>query len=443
MSEAVKVSYLKQASRDYVNGLLSLITCSRELKLIYLLTILDTICFLATTVVLGSFLTKEMGLSDPVAGTIYGMFLAARAIFMLFIGFLSDSIGVRRSLALGFLSLAIGALMLSFSLSPWLIYPGMLVVALGFSFVLPILAASVRIYSTKKIHRFAFSWYYVVMNIGALIGSVVLEKLKSTFTDTIVINLYVFSVSIKPMQMLFLVAAFVACISILIILLFVRERSSISRTKKKMPLKIMKDIGSDKLFWLFILFLFILVLVEMIFEYYYSVFPAYTSRIGLETEVNKLSLLNPLIIIFLVPVITAFTNRLRGYYVVVAGAFIIAGSVFFMGFGESLMLIALFTVAISVGEAVFYPRLYDYTAEVAPPGQLVSYMALSKIPLFFGRILTGPTTGILLYSLCPEQGDRNSELMWIIIGMSVLIAPVVLILGTKKLDVEMRRKRFV
>ncbi|MFH1729160.1 MAG: hypothetical protein ABIA04_12165 [Pseudomonadota bacterium] len=53
----------------------------------------------------------------------------------------------------------------------------------------------------------------------------------------------------------------------------------------------------------------------------------------------------------------------------------------------------------------------------------------------------GPTTGILLYTLCPEQGERNTELMWRVIALSAFISPLVMLLFNKVLDVETRRKR--
>jgi hypothetical protein len=67
-------------------------------------------------------------------------------------------------------------------------------------------------------------------------------------------------------------------------------------------------------------------------------------------------------------------------------------------------------------------------------------MAYSKAPMFFAKVAAGPASGFLLLHLCPEQGERNTELMWIIVGLTTIISPITLWLGRKWLDVESRRK---
>ena len=109
--------------------------------------------------------------------------------------------------------------------------------------------------------------------------------------------------------------------------------------------------------------------------------------------------------------------------------------------GEAIVLIVAFQVTLSFGEALWSPRLYDYTATVAPPGKEASYMALSKVPMFFAKVAAGPATGFLLAWLCPEEGLRNTELMWLIVGGSTLLSPITLLLGRRWLDVERRREK--
>ncbi len=117
-----------------------------------------------------------------------------------------------------------------------------------------------------------------------------------------------------------------------------------------------------------------------------------------------------------------------------------ASSVLFLGFGEGIVWIVLFQVFLSIGEALWSPRLYDYTANVAPPGRVTSYMAFSKVPMFFAKVGAGPASGFLLATLCSEEGPRNTELMWIIVGATTLLSPLSLWFGRRWLDVESRRQ---
>ena len=211
--------------------------------------------------------------------------------------------------------------------------------------------------------------------------------------------------------------------------------------EKKSAWKIMKEVTHEKRFWIFITFIFLLVLVKMIFQYNHSLYPLYMERIGLRDWTGKLYSINPFIIIFLVPVMTAITGRMKAFNVIIIGSFISAISVFFLGLGESIGLIIMFQVVLSIGEAIYSPRIYDYTASIAPPGREASYMAYSKAPMFFAKVAAGPITGILLANLCPGGGgERNTELMWIIVGVSTLVSPILLLVGRKWLDVESRIK---
>ena len=203
----------------------------------------------------------------------------------------------------------------------------------------------------------------------------------------------------------------------------------------------MNEVVHQKRFWIFIVFIFLLVLVKMIFQYNHSLYPLYMERIDLKDWTGKLYAINPAIVILLVPVMTAVTARMKGYNVIMWGSFLAAGSVFFLGLGESIWMIVAFQVALSIGEAIYSPRVYDYTASIAPPGREASYMAYSKAPMFFAKVAAGPATGFLLLHLCPETGESNTELMWIIVGISTLISPITLLLGRRWLDVESRARR--
>ena len=88
------------------------------------------------------------------------------------------------------------------------------------------------------------------------------------------------------------------------------------------------------------------------------------------------------------------------------------------------VMIFLFVVLLSLGEAFYSPRLYEYTAAIAPKGQEASYMAMSSLPFFFAKLAVAPLSGVLLARFCPDTGLRHSGTLWLIIGLSTMIAPV-------------------
>ena len=83
---------------------------------------------------------------------------------------------------------------------------------------------------------------------------------------------------------------------------------------------------------------------------------------------------------------------------------------------------------LSIGEALWLPRLYEYTAVIAPRGRESSYMSLSALPMFFAKMIVGPMGGYLLMRYCPEHGPRHSEMMWLIIGLTTIAGPILIFL---------------
>lgn len=460
-----KLNPLARIAVDYWEGLLGLFTCPREIWLVYLVKILESLCYFSSTMMLMHFLTFEegMNLSDITAGTISGLYSASMSLFMVFSGFIADSMGVKKAMLVGLCVAFVGRIAITFSTNPYVVYPGLFLLSLAFAMLIPLLAASVKVYSTRKAQKFAFSWYYVVMNVGSLIAGLLLKPIRDIGTKTMDFTLLGMDFSIIPIQVVFLVSVLTTIFSFIIVLFFIRarvparndsmEKAPVPDMKKpapapeasfkplqpvKSPWQVMKEVVVEKRFWIFISFMFLLVMVKMIFQYNHFLYPLYMERINLGDLIGPLYSINPAIIIILVPVMTAITGRMKAYNVIVLGSFISAGSVLIMGLGEGIAFIASYQVALSIGEALWSPRLYDYAATIAPPGKESSYMAFTKMPMFFAKVAAGPITGILLASLCPETGARNTELMWIIIGLSTMVSPLTLALARRWLDVERR-----
>ena len=136
--------------------------------------------------------------------------------------------------------------------------------------------------------------------------------------------------------------------------------------------------------------------------------------------------INPALIIILVPIITAATTSVDPLIMIHHGCYISAFSVFFLVISTSVTSCVLFVVVLSIGEAIWSPRLYDYTMKIAKEGREGTYMALSSAPLFLAKLPVGMKSGYLLGKYCPEDGERNSQMMWLIIGLTTGFSPILL-----------------
>ncbi|HWH69396.1 MAG TPA: hypothetical protein VNT26_08410, partial [Candidatus Sulfotelmatobacter sp.] len=162
--------------------------------------------------------------------------------------------------------------------------------------------------------------------------------------------------------------------------------------------------------------------------------------------------INSMLIIGLVPIVGALTQRFPAYTMVVLGGIISAASVFLMALPtvwfEPLangplghwighwylglqgpvhpyyVMITLFVVLLSFGEAFYSPRVYEYAAAIAPKGQEASYGALSYVPFLLAKLLVGTCSGMLLAKYCPEHGARHSGTMWLAVALTATVAPV-------------------
>jgi hypothetical protein len=87
---------------------------------------------------------------------------------------------------------------------------------------------------------------------------------------------------------------------------------------------------------------------------------------------------------------------------------------------------AIYLTVFSIGEAFYSPRVYEYAASIAPPGQEASYGALAYLPFLFGKLLVG-TGGFLLAAFCPEHGECRAGTLWLIFALAASVAPIGLI----------------
>jgi hypothetical protein len=208
-------------------------------------------------------------------------------------------------------------------------------------------------------------------------------------------------------------------------------------------------------FYRILVFFLLIGFLKAIFLQMDYVFPKFGIReLGLQAPIGKLSNINAIMIIFLVPIVGALTQKFAAYRMVVIGGAICATGVFIMALptdwfvpaangamGQWLghaylelhgsihpyyIMTALYLIVFSVGEAFYSPRVYEYAAAIAPKGQEASYGSLAYLPFLVGKLLVG-TGGWLLAAFCPEQGPRHSGTMWLIFALAASVAPIGLI----------------
>ena len=156
------------------------------------------------------------------------------------------------------------------------------------------------------------------------------------------------------------------------------------------------------------------------------------------------------------------TMKVRSYWMLLIGTAISSGSVFLATidpmyfafltdtwFGELVfdrwleipigrrepfyMSLVVFFIVFTIGEAIWSPRLMQFSAEIAPAGKEGSYIALAILPYFVGKALAGGMSGFLLESYTPEGALNypDHQLVWLWIGGMAMLSPIGMVVFRK------------
>ena len=443
----------------------------RELWLTFLIKFLIYTAYSVTNKTMVLWLSKDLGFNDQAAGAIVGWVWApAMTIFTLLAGSLTDAIGLRRTFFLGVGICTVARSVMVMTTNPSLALAcGVLPLAVGEALGTPVLLAATRRYSTIAQRSFSFSVIYVIMNIGYLAAGFIFDYVRQ-----LDLRFSLFGYEPTTHQQLFLVSLAFEILLFPVIYFLRRSAdgptssdanravsgswSRIATTVRQSAVETARLfhrlLGQSGFYRLLVFFLFIGFLKAIFLQMDY-VFPKFGDReLGLHAPVGRLSAINSILIILLVPVIGALTQRFSAYRMVVFGGVICAAGVVIMALptdwfqsiangapGRWLghgylgvrgtihpyyIMAALYLAVFSVGEAFYSPRVYEYAAAIAPPGQEASYGALAYLPFLVGKLLVG-TAGWLLAAFCPEHGPRHSGIMWFIFALAASIAPIGLI----------------
>ncbi len=236
---------------------------------------------------------------------------------------------------------------------------------------------------------------------------------------------------------------------------------TVFRPKTGTPWKILSEIWKSPSFRRYLLVVLIMLNVRQIFRHLDATWPKYMIRgqffvcfsgscyvyrmqelthqslarfvfleFGPDVPKGTIYSINPILIIILVPIVSAMTAHIDPLVMIHVGSYVSAASVFFLAVSTTIWSSCVFMILLSIGEAIWSPRLNDYTVSVSEEGREGTYMALSSAPLFLAKLPVGILSGVLLQKFCPESvedgEERHSRTMWLIVGLLTATSPILL-----------------
>lgn len=442
------------AIRGYFLDFNVLKDCRKEYWTIQVINLLDCLAYFSFLNIAVVFLSQTLGFSDIGAGYAFTIFTTTVTLMLFFSGFITDSLGIKKSLylAMALLLISRGGITLCgfFPNLPHrqvLIWPLFFLLAPGTAMVQTVFQAAIRRYTSGRARSAGFSLWYLVMNIGAALGGLSIDFVRLTMKldNTWIINIGVVT----------------AVLCTILTLLFIRSELQVYAAgekseedekpkERKMPWQILREVVTQSAFWRFLVLVSCLIWVRAIFLYMALLQPKYWLRvIGDQAPMGLFQAINPILIVVGLILFIPIANKFNIYKMLVFGGVISSISLFALvmpwrWFGTDMAsayttMTVIQLVILSIGEIIWSPKLQEYTAAVAPPGQEGSYLGMSLLPYFLAKTFISLLSGHMLLRFCPEgiapeiaAGTlsfwHTPEAMWLILsGLALLGLAVAMI----------------
>jgi dipeptide/tripeptide permease len=358
--------------------------------------------YYGTFIALVLFLTNIVGYSDIEAGWIGGLFSALIYLLPLFTGAIADKIGFRPSLILAFTFLAAGYF--GFGALPFKI-PVVLflvLIAVGGSFVKPVITATVAKSSSEETRARAFSLFYMTVNIGSFTGKSIAKPLRTSL-----------GIEYIPYY-----SAILACVALVLVVLFYFPKRETGMESQRKIIETLAGMGKALKNFNFLALIFITGAFWAIQQQLYATLPKYVIRlVGKDASPEWYANVNPLVVVLLVVPITTLARSLKpvgsiavSFALLVISSFtmslssVFGGSVALFGMNvHPITLMMVVGIAIQgVAECFLSPRYLEFASLQAPRGEEGLYMGYSHLNTTIASIIAFVSSGYLLDKYCPD-----------------------------------------
>lgn len=391
----------------------------RELWVIFAMKLLESFAVFSFGFVLVKYLTDILRISDVNAGWLYGGMGMFTSVFGIIGGGCVDNLGVRKSLLLGAGLFFLGRLSFCFASGIHVVTFLMLVILpLASALSIPVMVLGVKKYTTELNRAFAFSVFYMIMNASGLLAALGVNLARDFHSSQSALYSSVLSWIALSSLALFMLAY------------SIRDTPTADYGTRLRPGAYIREIMLQRDFWRFALLTTVFIGVRFAFFSMDATFPKYFSRVeGVNAPYELVIALNPILILILVPWFAYMADQQQWSVerCLVIGASISGMSPFILAASQHAAASVIWVVVLSIGEAIWGPKLYEYSVKVAPEGSEGAYLALASAPIFFSKLLAGGISGHLLQAYCPSFGATDCRFMWFVIGLITFASPMVIL----------------
>ena len=414
---------------------------------------------------LAIYLNRYVGLDDVWADWIVGLLTGGITLSMLFLGGVTDRIGVRRALVLALVALLVGRVVMVAlgGLVPrgggvgsplfWTTLAGLAGVILGYGLYQPASYAAVREFCDQRTSAMGYAMLYALMNLGAALPGFLSPPIRQAFGIPGVFWTYIGLTVVALLSVLVLLTPRVERAALATVAEYrrVHEQETAARDQRQLDEAAAErerltglPLARRVAHWVrahplldpkFSFFIFALIPVQTLFAHNWLTLPQYVDRcmgkIGQDYMEFFVNFINPTLIFVLTPTVAALTRKRNVYKMMIAGTFLMAVPTFLLALGTNLWLFVAYLVIMSFGEAMWQPRFLQYAAEIAPKGRTGAYMGVAQFPWFLTKVITGLYAGWFLKHYIPEgtPAQHQPRTMWLIYACIAMGSTVLLLLA--------------
>jgi POT family proton-dependent oligopeptide transporter len=359
----------------------------------------------------GSANTGALGFSQVEKGLIMGIVNAILYFLPVITGSIADRIGYKKILVLAFIILSSGYFLMGLFSSFAGVFLTFFYVAIGAALFKPIISATIAKTTDNSNSSIGFGVFYMVINLGGLIGPLVASKLREISWN------YIFIMSSGAML-----------INMAIVLVFYKEpeqhpeMDTFSQSVKKVFRNIYLALQDMK----FTIFLLIIIAGWTVYWQFFYSLPVYIEqwtdtgviyhslhRIlpGLADAIanadgqilaERLITLDALFIVLFQVLLSSMVIRFKPINTMIVGFLVNAIGITLALLTRNGWFLVMSIFIFSLGEMSFSPKILEYIAKLAPRDKAALYMGTYFLPIALGNFFAGLISG-KLYEITADK----------------------------------------
>ena len=293
----------------------------------------------------------------------------------------------------------------------WNIVPVLVLIMIGGSFIKSVISGTVAKETTAETRAKGFSLFYMMVNIGAFTGKMVVDPLRKSMGSEGLVVLNYFSAA---MTLVALVAVF----------FFYKSSNNTGEGKSFKEIKegLVRVCSNTKL----IVLILIVSGFWLVQGQLYASMPKYVLRMAGEgSSPAWYANVNPFVVVVMVNLVTKMMAKYKAITSITVGMFIIPLSAMLMAAGNLLpaentilgmhpiaFMMVIGIVFQAIAETFISPRYLEYFSLQAPKGEEGLYLGFSHLHSFFSYIFGFLIAGVLLNKYCPDPTLFDSHEEW-------------------------------